>query len=51
MLLVDQNISCIEAKHKLTQEGFIVEYFEERWGRRIGAVNIEGVRLVDNYPI
>lgn len=50
-LLSDQNISCIDAKHKLIEKGFIVEYLEERWGKRLGAVKFHGVRLIDNYPI
>jgi hypothetical protein len=28
-----------------------VEYVEERWARRLAAVNLEGVRLIDNMPV
>lgn len=47
-LLADQSISCIDAKRKLIEKGFSVEYLEERWGRRLGAVKLHGVRLIDN---
>ena len=32
-------------------EGFLVDYVEERWGRRFAAAFLEGVRLIDNVPI
>lgn len=35
----------IEELHAL---GFKVEYIAERWGRRLGAVVLNGVRLIDN---
>jgi len=34
----------------LESEGIEVEYVEERWGRRLAAVHIGGVRLIDNVP-
>ena len=37
-----------EAERLLTEEGFEVEYVEDREGRRLAAVMIEGVRLIDN---
>ena len=40
-----------EARAALEAHGFIVEYVEERWGRRLAAVHLEGVRLIDNVPI
>lgn len=39
------------ARAALEAEGFGVEYIEERWGRRLGAVQLEGVRLIDNLPL
>jgi pantoate--beta-alanine ligase len=42
--------SCAEAKSALEAQGFMVEYVEERWARRLAAVNLEGVRLIDNVP-
>ena len=35
----------------LEAQGFIVDYIEEHWGRRFGAVRLEGVRLIDNVPL
>jgi pantoate--beta-alanine ligase len=35
----------------LQQAGFTVDYVEEHWGRRLAAVFLEGVRLIDNVPI
>ena len=32
----------------LQAQGFVVEYVEERWGRRLAAARLEGVRLIDN---
>ena len=32
-------------------QGFRVEHVEERWARRLAAVNLEGVRLIDNLPV
>ncbi len=43
--------SCAEARAVLEAQGFRVEYVEERWARRLAAVNLEGVRLIDNVPV
>jgi pantoate--beta-alanine ligase len=43
--------SWAEARAVLEAQGFRVEYVEERWGRRLAAVNLEGVRLIDNVPV
>ena len=43
--------TCEEAKAALEADGFAVEYVEERWGRRLAAVFLEGVRLIDNVPV
>ncbi|MDQ1474535.1 MAG: pantoate--beta-alanine ligase [Bryobacterales bacterium] len=40
-----------EARTILEAEGFAVEYIEERWGRRLVAASLEGVRLIDNIPM
>ena len=37
-----------DARSVLQAQGFAVEYVEERWGRRLAAVYLEGVRLIDN---
>lgn len=39
-----------EAKENLESSGFTVDYVEERWGRRLAAVFLDGVRLIDNVP-
>ena len=39
-----------EAAALLEQNGFIVEYVEEHWGRRLAAAYLEGIRLIDNVP-
>jgi pantoate--beta-alanine ligase len=43
--------SCTEARERLEAQGFHVEYVEERWDRRLAAVYLEGVRLIDNVPV
>jgi hypothetical protein len=43
--------NCAEVRAALEGQGFIVEYVEERWGRRLAAVHLEGVRLIDNVPV
>jgi pantoate--beta-alanine ligase len=35
----------------LEAQGFKVDYVEDRWGRRLAAVFLEGVRLIDNVPL
>jgi pantoate--beta-alanine ligase len=40
-----------EARAMLDTHGFVVEYVEERWGRRFAAALLDGVRLIDNVPI
>ena len=39
-----------EARSILEEQGFAVEYVEERWARRLAAARLEGVRLIDNVP-
>ena len=41
-------VDCAMARHELEALGFEVEYVDERDGRRLGAVQLEGVRLIDN---
>jgi pantoate--beta-alanine ligase len=40
-----------EARAVLAAQGFVVEYVEEHWGRRLAAAYLDGVRLIDNVPI
>jgi pantoate--beta-alanine ligase len=37
-----------EARARLERDGFAVDYVEDRGGRRLGAVRLGGVRLIDN---
>jgi len=43
-----QKKSIEEIRNELTQKGIDVEYLEEHFNRKFAAVNIEGVRLIDN---
>lgn len=43
--------SAEAARTGLAAAGFTVEYVEDREGRRLGAVQLEGVRLIDNLPL
>ena len=40
-----------EARAALDAAGFRVEYIEDRWGRRLAAAFLDGVRLIDNVPL
>jgi pantoate--beta-alanine ligase len=42
---------CASAAAQLAAAGFEVDYVEEREGVRLGAVRLEGVRLIDNVRI
>ena len=39
------------AVHALRAAGFVVDYVEDRDGRRMGAVRLGDVRLIDNVPL
>jgi pantoate--beta-alanine ligase len=49
LLQSQQSLEMIRSE--LTTLGFKVEYIEERWKRRLGAVILEGVRLIDNVEV
>ena len=40
-----------DAARQLRVAGFDVDYVEDRDGRRVGAVRLGGVRLIDNVPV
>ena len=44
-------VDCAMARAELEAFGFEVEYVDEREGRRLGAVRLDGVRLIDNLPV
>ena len=46
--LLTANLSLTEIKNKLTETGFVVDYIEENNGRRLGAVKLGNIRLIDN---
>ena len=39
------------AARELRDDGFAVDYVEDRDGRRLGAVRLGDVRLIDNVPL
>lgn len=43
--------TCAQAQATLEARGFLVDYVEERWARRLAAVHLEGVRLIDNVAM
>ncbi len=43
--------SAERARRALEAQGFRVDYVEDRWGRRLAAVFLDGVRLIDNVPL
>jgi len=49
--LLKSDLDCTEIKEKLTALGFKVDYISEKWNRRLGAVWMDGVRLIDNIAI
>jgi pantoate--beta-alanine ligase len=40
-----------QARAALESRGFVVDYVEERWERRLAAAFLDGVRLIDNVPL
>ena len=44
-------VDACEARRMLEADGFVVDYVEERWGRRLAAAYLESVRLIDNVPV
>ncbi len=49
--LLREGSSAEAVRAGLADRGIEVEYVEDRWGRRLGAVVIGGVRLIDNVPL
>jgi len=46
-----RSASCDEARGDLLTAGFEVEYVSDQWGRRLAAVSVAGVRLIDNIKL
>ncbi|MCS6973446.1 MAG: pantoate--beta-alanine ligase [Cyclobacteriaceae bacterium] len=49
--ILKTSATVILAAQKLEQAGFSVDYVEEAWDRRFGAVRLGKVRLIDNFPL
>ena len=49
--LLNSSSSCSEIKKQLTDLGFEIDYIEELFDRRFGAVTLNNVRLIDNVQI
>lgn len=50
-LLQQKQLYCPQIKEALLQQGFLVDYVEEKWQRRLAAVTLQSVRLIDNVPL
>lgn len=46
-----RKLPLFEIRSSLKTMGFDVDYVEERWGRRFGAVKLGEIRLIDNVEI
>lgn len=49
--ILSSQLSCHAIIEKLQSLDFKVDYIQEEWGRRLGAVWLNDVRLIDNVPI
>jgi pantoate--beta-alanine ligase len=49
--LISSALRSENARSILEDAGFTVDYVEEHWGRRLTAVFIDGVRLIDNVEL
>lgn len=43
--------SAVQARIELENEGFVVDYVEDMWGRRLAAARLGKVRLIDNVAL
>lgn len=48
--LLNSELNTAEITEKLTELGFKVDYIIEKWQRRLGAVWLDDIRLIDNIP-
>ena len=49
--ILRESTSAQDARRSLEAAGIEVEYVEERWDRRLAAVHLGGVRLIDNVAV
>lgn len=48
--ILQSDLTTDQMIDELSQQGFEVDYIVEKWGRRLGAVWLDDVRLIDNIP-
>jgi pantoate--beta-alanine ligase len=48
--ITQSNLDLHKITEQLTMLGFKVDYVAEKWNRRLGAVWLDDVRLIDNFP-
>jgi pantoate--beta-alanine ligase len=49
--LLNSKLNTSVIADKLTALGFKVDYIAEKWQRRLGAVWLDNIRLIDNIPL
>ncbi len=49
--LLTSAFSLPQIREQLTSAGFKVDYIAEKWGRRLGAVWLDDIRLIDNISL
>jgi pantoate--beta-alanine ligase len=49
--LLQSRLSPEKITEQLKTLGFRVDYIAEKWHRRLGAVWLDDVRLIDNVPL
>lgn len=48
--LLQSSLPPNEITQQLIQQGFKVDYIVDKWQRRLGAVWVDDIRLIDNFP-
>ena len=49
--ILRESPTALEARVRLENEGYSVDYVEDHFGRRLGAIHVGEVRLIDNVEI
>lgn len=49
--ILNMDLSLTEMEQQLIHLGFKVDYIAEKWQRRLAAVWLENIRLIDNIPV
>lgn len=50
-ILAAPDVALESKRLRLERAGIVVDYIEQHWGRVFGAVFVEEVRLIDNFPL